>query len=138
LRKDHLKVSQYVTRIRCDIDMAKPSLNCVRFGNFFQKISSQHRFVVLKKCFCIIWGPILHSRIKYYVRQEGVSNSKCLEGCMRLKARSVFEKIDQLAQISFKISIFSWCFAGRIGPSRGPRVWDRRCRTNETGHNIDV
>ncbi len=47
--------------------------------------------------------------------RPGVSNSKCLEDRMRLKLKNeeifklisnVFEKIDQLAQFSFKISIF--------------------------------
>ena len=58
--------------------------------------------------------------------------SKGLAGCieksekkiiLNLKLKTV-EKVGKLTQNFIKILIFSM-FTGRIGPSRGPRVWDR-------------
>jgi len=126
-----------------------------KFSNFYYKILKYYWILFVKlNCnkFRLDWNPTTDWAIPglkhitkpvylssiYCLLIAGVSNSKGLAGCMRLKVRSCrphenknFElcvKNQFIWEIKENNSIFhfkSWfflMFTGRIGPSLGPRV----------------
>jgi len=68
--------------------------------------------------------------------KAGVSNSKCLAGCIirikkKLSKYSNFLRIRPIDSIFLSKSSFFLMFAGRIRSSRGPHVWDYWFKTNK-------